>query len=388
MTTATTIKLAKCKLGLIKETLEKLDRPIDGTLKVCVERLSFYYTQNAAKLDIASCDNCGGDSDAALDACPFCGDAGPVEADAPAKVVAPPNPVAGDAPDEAAPRSKSSAKPKAADKPKAATPADKKPNITTGNALPVKAKKPPRIVQAKSGELSFDEDTGEVLSGESVALVSTADLDAKVAIIRECVTRGAAALHRLGQTANDIVTQGLWKLRTNKAGVPLFRNFKQFCAEEIGMTAVHVYRAMKVAEEFTEEQIQGLSGKQVRLVLQVPPDAREEVLAAAKGGEKTSALTERANSLRGGAKEIPEPKKAVTVAMAMGHQKVNLYKRPTTGGAKVGDTEDAVRAKSIKDAPWFVLDLTNKVRMLVKLSVDTKGELVADIEFRRGTPVL
>jgi hypothetical protein len=213
-------------------------------------------------------------------------------------------------------------------------------------------------------------------AAEPTSLVTTADLDRQVQVIEQSKTDGAMALHRLGVAANEIAQNGLWKLRTNGKGVPTFRTFKQFCVEELKMTAVHVYRAIKVAEQFDEDDVKGLSGNQVRLMLQVPAESRSEVMEAAK------------NALRGKQKELPAPKAAVTVALAMKHSKLKMYKRATTGSAKVGDTEDAVRAKSIKESPWAVLDLSNKVRMIARLVVDLNGELVLDVEFRRGTPVL
>jgi len=364
-----TIKLAKCKGETVDEMLGELELDTNGSLKVRVDRLAKHYASLAGTVDIANCDQCGADSDAALSACPFCGDEGAVAGEA------------GESDDG-----------DAADEADADTDEVEEAEEDMPSKEPAKGKgKGKAKGKAKGKEPAKAKGNGKALAPHidttAITVVDSTALDAQVEVIRDAVLGGAVALHRLGTAANKIVTDNLWKQRTTEEGVPAFRSFKQFCVAELGLTAVHVYRAMKVSEEFTEGEIHQLSGKQVRLVLEVPKESRGSVIEAAKRGEAGSKLTQRANELRGGRKPLPEPNRGITVAVTTGHTKLKMFKRPSDGTVKVGETENAVHAKRLADAPWAVMDLTNKVRMLIRISTNPKGEIIADVEFRRGETV-
>ena len=72
------IKLTKCKHDNVKAQLGLLKLDTDGSLKQCVDRLKGWYRdhENDKGMEMAGCDVCGADSDAQLDACPFCGEGG------------------------------------------------------------------------------------------------------------------------------------------------------------------------------------------------------------------------------------------------------------------------------------------------------------------------
>lgn len=387
------IKLTKCNPDTVRTTLDSLKLTTDGSTKAIVARLATYYDDNGTKLDIAGCDVCNADSDANLDACPFCGTEGEVdESGVP--------PAATPSDEQPPPKKKKAAKKKAAAKTtktkKLATAASKKKakakpkgrdaDLADGHPRkPTDKAKPPPKKAAKKKAAAKPKAAAPTPDVASATLVTVKDLDKQVAIIQGAVCDGAVALHRLGVAAKIISDGGLWKMRTAKGDVPAYRNFKQFCSEDLGMSSVHIYRAMGVADQFTEDDIIGLSGAQVRVVMQLPKDAQQAALDAAKAGEGTSALSERASALRGtkGA-ATPPPKKAVTVAVAMGIQKVPMFKRPTKRGAKVGDTDNATPATSLSEKPWLAIELTNKVRLLVRLDTNKDGELTASVEFRRG----
>lgn len=379
--TTETIKLAKCNGDKVDAQLAELELDTNGSLKQRVSRLSKYYEEHSEDLDIAHCDVCGADSDANLSACPFCGDEGAVADGADGDDAESDEP---ETEEEAEEPEESEVVEAQMGTQQVVTSSSKK-TATKVKATKVAAK--PKAEAKPNGKAaSHAKVAAPVVETTAIAIVDSTALDEQVQVIREAVLGGAISLHRLGQAATTIVTDNLWKQRADEQGTPKFRSFKQFCAEELGMTAVHIYRAMKVAEEFTEADLKLLSGRQVRLMLDVPKESRSEVLEAAKRGEAGSKLSDRANDLRGkaGKNALPEPKKAITVAVTQGHTKLKMFKRPTAAGVKVGDTENATPAKKLADQPWAVLDLSNKVRMMIRVTTNPKGEMVADVEFRRG----
>ena len=242
-------------------------------------------------------------------------------------------------------------------------------------------KKAPAPTPAK-----VESDSGKVVG--AAAHVTVRELDEQIVIIRQQVTAGAVALHTMGEAFKRIRDTGSWKTRMDpdKHGVPLHSNFKAFCQAELGMHFTHVFRAIAVAEEFEAEELEGLSGQQIRVVMQLPKGKeRDEAMGAAKNGEAGSKLSDRAKALQGdkGKDAKPPAPKAVTVALTPGIQKVPMYKRPTKN-AKVADTENATPAVSIADKPWFAIDMSNNVRLIVRISQGKDGSLQAAVEHRRG----
>jgi hypothetical protein len=229
-----------------------------------------------------------------------------------------------------------------------------------------------------------------LMDAEGTIVLSVDLLDEQIAIVREASVAGAQAQYRFGMAIQKIAEEKLWMLRVDDEGVPKFRSFQQFCKEELATTRMSAHRALDVVKEFKDEsELENLSTRQVRLILDVPKEKRGEMIEAAKSGEAGAKLSERADKLRGGREKLPEPKKGTVVNIVMGRSRLKMYKRPTSGTAKVGDTTDAVRAKKISDSPWCVMDLPNKVRMLIRFGLDKQGEaLIAEVEFRKGEPAL
>lgn len=396
------MKLVKCKIELVTAELSKLLMPTDGTLRQVVDRLADYYEKNEAEIELADCTTCGGGSDVDLDACPFCGTGGPVDDQAAQQAAqqAESEPELVDASlreddpeDEPEPEG-------TGEEGEAEVSKSSKKKATKAVKAPA-TKSKPAAREAKAAPAPDPEEAheAEIVDGvpTSTALVSTAELDAQVKIIRTTSAEGGVLYWRLGQALNKISDEGLWKLRIGVDSVPKFKSFKQFCTDELGSSPQHIYRAMNVAKHLTEEQVRGLSANQVRVVMQLPAgDQRDEILADAKQGKGRSKLTQKADALRGvpskaKADEAPEDKRQVTVAVVQGQHKLKMYKRPTTGGARVGDTTDAVRAKKLGDNPWAVLDLgtpRSPMRLLIRVQPNPTGELVCVVEFRRGVSVI
>lgn len=385
------IKYSACKPDTIRTTLEQLGLDFDGKLKENADKLAVYYTEHDKVIDMAICDVCNAKSDASLDACPFCGEVDDEPLTPPAETKAKPatKPATKSKPETKATKATKvtkatkskpvtkatkATKSKPATKAKPSKAAKAKPATKKKKSVP---KKPPPEVKAPPPEV-----VAEPVEAEA-SLITVEELEEQIDIIKQSVTDGAVALHRLGAAAKVISDAGLWRMRKADNGLPMYRNFKQFLSEELGLSSTHVYRAIGVAEEFDEDELSGLSGAQIRVVMQLPKGQRSEVLDAAKGGERGVALSDRAAALSGKKDEAPPPTKAVTVALVPGIKKIPLFKRPKKAG-KSYDTENAVPAKSIADDPFGVLDASNNVQMRFRLVKDNKGNLFLSFEPRRG----
>jgi len=377
------ITLRKCVGEKVDEQLNKLELDANGSLKARVTRLQEYYKSKSAEIDIVRCDNCGGDSGADLTSCPYCGDEGAVGEE------------------EGAPTETDEIEADSAEVQTDGDPAveivedqeegdsmDKGGKGKGSKGKGAKGKKDATVTSLASARAKKSAPSPES-TGTTMVVHSSEALDEQVQNIRGAVSEGALAMHRMGAAAQAIVDGDLWKQRVDGEGVPLFRSFKSFCKQELGLTAVHVYRSMEVAKEFTPEDIKNLSGKQVRVLLDVPREKREELTEHARGGEGAGKLTERANELRGKKpKELPEPKKSISVAITPGITKLKMFVKPNTGSAKVGDTETSKRAKRLADGPWAVMDMPNKVRGFFRIVQDKDGQLILVVEYRRGEQVI
>ena len=403
------IKLTACKHDNVKAQLGLLKLDTDGSLKQCVDRLKGWYRdhENDKGMEMAGCDVCGADSDAQLDACPFCGEGGVMDngvlvgSDKPTseskdKPTPKPKPSA-KSKDKPTPKPKPSTKAKAPPK-KKKTPktksAETKAAKTPKSKAPIKKKKAPKSKAAPKPKVPTKPKAAPPKpdAAVSTSLVTVKHLDDQITIIRDEVQKGALAMHTIGHAFKEIRDSHSWKMRLAKGDVSRYSSFGQFCIEELGASKQHVYRQISIAEQFTPKQVADLSGNQIRAVQLLSPDSkkRSATLAAnkaAKDGEGTSSLSQRAAGLQNDkATPKPIPTKAVTVAMAMGITKVPMYQRPKKG-AKL-DTETAKRATSMADKPWLYLELTNGVHLIVRIVPDKNGELQGTVEFRRGEPVL
>ncbi len=404
MTTAT-IKVSATSADVMKKYLASVSLPTSGDPGVLSARLAKYYS--AEKFDLAECDGCGGRSDATLDECPFCGDAGEVEsvdagtddsdADAQAASDATQAGKQAETASEAstgaangqtgpAAPAKKSAKTKPAKKAAAKTKAAKtKPaSVSATSAKSKPAKKAAAKVSKKATSKKAAADLAKTAPTE-VLTVSMLNDQAKV--MQENITAGAVAMHRLGTAAKVIADQGLWKLRTTgKKRTPKFASFKQFCTEELGIHHTGVYRAIKAATLYTEEQVQGLTGRALSMSFALPADKREKLLDAARNGESTAQLSQTARELSGRSDPVPEPTNGVSIAVAMGEQVINLFARGEAD-ARVGETDGCDRAMSLTEDPWFVVPFTNNVQMIGRIIKEADGMLQVALTMRQGEEI-
>lgn len=263
--------------------------------------------------ELVVCDRCHGQSTLELDECPFCGDA-EIEEEAP--------------------------KPKKAAK---------------------KKEKSPKAI----------EPTAEVK-------LSAKDFEKQAARVEGATRKAAGNLIEIGQALSEINDRDLWKLpKDPDTKLARYRSFKSCVQERFGMSLSYAYALMKVASEFTPEDLRKFGIGRLKLALSVPSEEREKVLA-----EPT------VEGARQKAKEIAEPKptpapvKSITVAAVLNEiVEAVAQKRPNSPQAAGTPTSPAA---ALSDDPWAVFDLANDLRLFVRVRRNVDGEIVISTEFKHN----
>lgn len=339
-------------IAFLKES--KIEHEKDDTNEALSVLAFNYFHENTPTDDQVQCDDCFGISSIKLDACPYCGVKGEVEAKAP----------------EAAPQTTS--EPVAA---KSETKSTKESTAMT-TTEPTTSKK---NGLAKPSKKKAD-------AAPPPAPVDSKDLDQAVQNIQGHIAEGATAMWKAGKELIKVYAPQLWKQRTvvedNKIK-QTHKTFESFCTKEIGVTPNHAYGLMDVAEHFTEEQVLRFGTSRLTLVLQAPEkeqpkllkqveqgaswrDVKKEVTAlkkktghrrptrkgASKGNRDTTAATKAREEKRAKAKTTQ-----VTVAKLLGRETVKLFCKPS---GKV-DPKDYKPAKKMGDLPWGKLEMVNGI---------------------------
>ncbi len=335
------IKLTACKHDNVKAQLGLLKLDTEGSLKQCVDRLKGWYHdhENDKGMEMAGCDVCGADSDAQLDACPFCGEGGVMDngvlvgSDKPTSNASTKKTIKSTTPgdkaaaakaekekkvaairrrgteakdaDKPKPTSKSTPKPKAPPK-KKKTPKTKSADAKAAKAPkskpPIKKKKAskskpppkpnPKAAPSKTAPSKSKAPKSKAApkpkvptkpkaappkpdAAVSTSLVTVKHLDDQITIIRDEVQKGALAMHTIGHAFKEIRDSHSWKMRLAKGDVSRYSSFGQFCIEELGASKQHVYRQISIAEQFTPKQVADLSGNQIRAVQLLSPDSKK-----------------------------------------------------------------------------------------------------------------
>lgn len=318
------------------------------SLETVVGTLVLWYRVSSPQEDLCDCSTCGGDSDARLDVCPFCGDAAVDE-----------EPVT-ESPDTVPEQ-----------------PAEPSVMTKVGKPKPGKAKgtksKPKKAAPVE--ESIVEAEGVEVVDKSALVL---ADLDEAVMRIDRLKRDAAKGLWDLGVEIKRIVDGNLWKLRLDEAGKGLYRTFQQFCKQELSLSYTHANRLMKVAETFPKETMERHGIGKCSVALYLPKEARDQLLEGAEG-KSTSQLSDEAKAIRDGEIDKKPPKGSLTVAMAPGITEIPLMARPKNNARKSSDKP----AKSLSDDPWAVEALPNKVHCYYAVIKNKAGELVLRVERRR-----
>lgn len=328
-----------------------MELPDEGSLDLegLVSNLVMWYRAASPKEDLADCTTCGGDSDARLDACPFCGDsevidAGDEEVHEPEKEPEP------------EPEVEVQETPKGRKKKPTSTRKKKKP------AAVVKVNTPPGDPEVEL----VDKDAHSV-----------EELDEAVVRVDELKRAAALGIWELGQEIKKINEEKLWRLRLDEAGKGLYRTFAAFVKAELGIGYSHAHRLMSAAQAFPKEIMEKVGVAKCSILLSLPPEARAKLQEGADK-KSTSQLSEEAKALRDGDRPKP-PKGALTVAMAPGIIEIPMLARPKANARKASEK----KAKTMADDPWAVEQLPNQVNVYYGLVKNKKGELVLRIDRRR-----
>jgi hypothetical protein len=355
--------------------------PDDGKLDAegLVRELVLWYRATSTAEDLCDCSTCGGDSDARLDACPFCGDtaldedgdAGPAPEPTPEPT---PEPAKGKG-GKAKPAKKKlvrKKKPTAAPQAAAKGSGGAKGGKGQGSAKPEPQGRPGASAEVVEAEGVVVVDKGEL---------AEAALDDTIVRIENLKKQAAKGIWDLGMEIKDILDRGMWRLRLDEAGKPRYRTFSAFCKAELGMAYSHANRLVGVATAFPKELMERIGIAKCSIALHVPKEARDKLLEGAESKSKAE-LSAEAAKLKNS--ELPSaPKGALTVAMAPGITEIVLHARPKQMGAKKNGEHKP--AKSLADDPWGVEQLANKVHVYYAITRNKKGEIVLRIERRRVT---
>ena len=366
--------------------------------------------------EMAECD-CGGVSSCSLDACPFCGSAEPPadeeeEAAAPEPKPEPKKPPA--TPKKPPTKGK---KPKAApvvdDEPEAVEPPPepKKPPVKSKGKKPAHsgskasieaagkkpaakkpaAKKPAaKKPAAKKGKAAKDpvttvvgkDDTAASLATKLPSHLSVADLDGHCKTIKKSVRKVGEEYYKTALAFKAIQDQELWKLRENSRGERAYTNFGQWAKTELAINASGAYQMIRLVEQFTEDDIKKIGPSKLRIALTLPKDKAAKLL---KEGGSMKEMSERAKQLREGksaGKDAVAPANPVTVAVIEQSVELPMQVRSTDEQAPVG--EDTEPATSLDQDPWAMMELENDTKMFFRIFVDEDGDIILNVETRRG----
>lgn len=348
------------------------DTSVDSMVASLADYLIRLHKADPAKL--LGCDFCGGASDLSFDKCPYCGktDAEATQARDEVVALAPPPPK-----EQPVVNAKPGKKPRST----AAKPPAAKPGL---------AKTTPVVHQA------------ELVSSSPNAMGTLADLDSKVAAINQIQVDIVDNHWRLGQMLGETWT--LFKLRTDDAGKPRYKNWGQFVSAELGFTPNYAYDLIGVSRAFTEADIRAVGVTKLRVIARIPEEAkRQNLLERAKnelvdgkplgrraieeeargaGGRRSLEQTnknlgsEEAAKKRAATAAERAANKGVSVVVQPGRITVPLY------NAKLSQGKEPVRAFTLEDEPQAIEDMLNGIKVRYAISKEPDG-LVLTIERTR-----
>ena len=207
-------------------------------------------------------------------------------------------------------------------------------------------------------------------------------------------TRGAA--WDLGGEITAIYDNHLWKARRTEEGKPQYTEWSQFCKAELGISHTAAYDAMDMHKFFTRDKVIELGPSKSKLLLQAPPEVREQLEkeaakhskrelaqkvknAKAEGGNKRRE-TGRRNVGKGktGAERAEAKPIGAKLSVAVLTEKKSTIK---LWAGKTGEAESK-RAKSIAALPTGYVDLANGLRMFVAV-IDHADGWQAKVQFSR-----
>lgn len=207
---------------------------------------------------------------------------------------------------------------------------------------------------------------------------SERDLDKSLDRIRKLRVGAGVSIWQLGLEIRLNYEQELWKLRTDKDGSLRYRSFRQFAAQELGMSHTYAYRLMDISAAFTQQEIEQIGTAKLGVILELPEPHRSKLLERARDGATTNELKGEAAEARGKKQKPALPKgDNITVAVALGRTIIPLLARPKKAGAAPS------AARNLTDDPWAEELLLNGVKTMYHVRQNSNGELVLVVERRR-----
>lgn len=323
------VDMAKVDMKCVDDALTRNALPLGGTDAQKVARLAQHY-RTVDKKRIADCSTCGGISDVAEPACPYCGDGaveGPATMHPDQKLTPPPPP-------------------------------------------------PTALVRASQPAVVIPRVWTET------------DLNEAVRKVQELKLAAAERLWELGAAVKYIFDNELWKQRTAD-GVPRYKTWGQFTETELDITHSYSFKLMDVAGYFTRDEVRQFGASKLAITMQVPKgELQARMLKAAQDGASTRELKQLAEGLgkekrdtgrkeKGGAgTHKPGSKKGgrkpekITVAMLCTRVEVPLFKGAATDK----------RAKSLNDMPTGEERMFNGVKQRFVVTKEKDGNLVLVVE--------
>jgi len=326
------VSIAKVNASVFRENYAgMLGEPAPKKLEDGVRKLEEHLANKAKEKgapELVQCDICDGWSPEDLESCPYCNDG--VEAKLP-----PP--------------------------PKLSTAeASSAPAIVSGTAMD-------RVVTnsdidvREAGRLFLERvDARPFVESLASMPVSEATLDLATEAFHFCDKAGGKCIAASGRIAK-IVKDRLWQQRAGRKD----KGFGAWCRNEAGRSERHVNRLIDVAEAFTDEEIVANGSTKLHMMLALPPEQRQELLAS------------------GDLAKLPAPSVAEQVAAKLGKPKKKTA-TPEEQKAKQENTEKlktegAAIVAAHKDGSAITVVYAN-----AKTSVNAKGRTsygLTEIEF-------
>lgn len=219
---------------------------------------------------------------------------------------------------------------------------------------------------------------------KNLAKFSDSDLDDDVKAIIALKQQTAICMWDLGAAIKRNYDREFWKLRRNDTGGPLYRNVKQFWAQELGFSHTYCYSLMEVAKHFKKADVKEVGTTKLALILRAPEKKRPSLLKAAKGGASKADIAKKVREANanadGGATVTGDDgaprKRRISIAVVPGRKTVKLFAKPKS------KNDDPKRARKMGDLPFGTVLFDNNTQMTAKLA-DKNGEWVLIVEFDR-----
>jgi hypothetical protein len=221
----------------------------------------------------------------------------------------------------------------------------------------------------------------------TVTVIASAELTVGMSRVREAQVRGVECMWDLGHALFQIYEAKLYtQLTKGNDGTPVYDSWTKFCRKEFGIDPRYGFKLMDVSASFTKEQVSRIGVSKLTMLVRVPEEKREELMARAADTPKSKVAEEVAKLAGGTVRETgrngfkgkrddrttkpPRKSEKLTVVRAQPSIVVDLFKR--------GKSE---RARSVDDA--MGVEACANGMMVYYTIIKTEEGLALRIETRR-----